>query len=131
MKTYDAREAYRQVYQEAGASLPRYDEVDLRLLDEAAGIIAPQFYGKKEDGSMERALGIINSQNDVILRKEDPNMKGWPDLNGISTFVDSDSDGLPDDYEINNGLNPKDKNDGWQITKSGFSNLEIYLNAIH
>lgn len=80
---------------------------------------------------MERALGIINSQNDVILRKEDPNMKGWPDLNGISTFVDSDSDGLPDDYEINNGLNPKDKNDGWQITKSGFSNLEIYLNAIH
>ena len=131
VKTYDAREAYRQVYQEAGASLPRYDEVDLRLLDEAAGIIAPQFYGKKEDGSMERALGIINSQNDVILRKEDPNMKGWPDLNGISTFVDSDSDGLPDDYEINNGLNPKDKNDGWQITKSGFSNLEIYLNAIH
>ena len=131
VKTYDAREAYRQVYQKAGASLPRYDEVDLRLLDEAAGIIAPQFYGKKEDGSMERALGIINSQNDVILRKEDPNMKGWPDLNGISTFVDSDSDGLPDDYEINNGLNPKDKNDGWQITKSGFSNLEIYLNAIH
>ena len=131
VKTYDAREAYRQVYQEAGASLPRYDEVDLRLLDEAAGIIAPQFYGKKEDGSMERALGIINSQNDVILKKEDPNMKGWPDLNGISTFVDSDSDGLPDDYEINNGLNPKDKNDGWQITKSGFSNLEIYLNAIH
>ena len=117
VKTYDAREAYRQVYQKAGASL--------------AGIIAPQFYGKKEDGSMERALGIINSQNDVILRKEDPNMKGWPDLNGISTFVDSDSDGLPDDYEINNGLNPKDKNDGWQITKSGFSNLEIYLNAIH
>ena len=131
VKTYDAKEAYRQVYQEAGASLPRYDEVDLRLLDEAAGIIAPQFYGKKEDGSMERALGIINSQNDVILRKEDPNMKGWPDLNGISTFVDSDNDGLPDDYEISSGLNPKDKNDGWQITKSGFSNLEIYLNAIH
>lgn len=131
VKTYDAMDAYHQVCQGAGALLPRYDEVDLRLLEEAAGIIAPQFYGKKEDGSMERALGIINSQNDVILKKEDPNMKGWPDLNGKSTFRDSDGDGLPDDYETSNGLNPQDKNDGWQITKSGFSNLEIYLNAIH
>jgi len=131
VKTFPAQQAFQQVCQGAGASLPRYDEVDLRLLEEASGIIAPQFCGRNDDGTIERALGIINSQNDISLQKEDPDMKGWPDLRGKATFTDSDGDGLPDNYELSLGLNANDPSDGWQLTKSGYSQLEIYLNGIH
>ena len=75
-----AEQAFRSVTSDAGCKLPAYDEVDARILAEAAGRRDPQFAGRKADGTLERALGIINSQYDVHLQREDPHLKGWPDL---------------------------------------------------
>ena len=134
IKATSADRAYRDVCRRAGCSLPAYDEVDRRLLDEAAGRRDPQFFGKKEDGTMERALGIINSQNDIELQLPDPKLPGWPLLSaadGAQLPVDSDGDGMPDAWERQHGLNPADASDGWQLNaKSGYSNLEIYLNSL-
>ena len=49
---------------------------------------------------------------------------------GEQTVVDTDGDGLPDAYETEKGLNPNDASDGMALTKSGYSNLEIFLNAV-
>lgn len=80
LKAESARDAYRCVIAEAGCRLPELDEVDRRIIDEAAGRRDPQFAGHKDDGTIERALGIINSQTDIRLDDEDPLHPGWPRL---------------------------------------------------
>jgi len=68
------------VIKEAGCRLPELDEVDARILREAAGKQGPRFAGRDSRGNVSRSRGIINSQYDVKLTKEDPNLHGWPYL---------------------------------------------------
>lgn len=118
-------EAYEAVLANAGCTKPVRDAVDVRIVDEVR-IGYATFEGKsyKEKGRMadlSLKSGIIDSQNDV---------GGWPELkNGVAP-TDSDHDGMPDDWEIENGLNPNDELDGNKITKNGYTNLENYLNSI-
>ena len=143
--TETADAAYARVTQQAGASLPRYDEVDRRLLNEAAGIVDPQFGGRSSAGALERGLGIINSPADITLERSDTfyaldeatgqtvETTMWPWLgmdDNEQLMQDTDLDGLPDDYETANGLNPNDAADGCLLTASGYSNLEVFLNGV-
>ncbi len=79
VNTETAEEAFQSVIKGAGARLPKMDEVDARILSEAAGLIDPMFAGKK-DGEPERGWGIINSQKDITLIHNDELLQGWPDL---------------------------------------------------
>ena len=134
-----ADEAYAKVVKQAGASLPRYDEVDARILQEAAGLVDPKFKGDYGQ------LGIIDTPYDITLsdhdrfaalREEDNkeiDVTCYPRLQGDSydaQVVDADGDGLPDAYETEVGLNPNDTKDGAALTASGYSNLEIFLNGV-
>lgn len=119
----------------AGASLPRYDEQDTRLLAEAAGKVEPQFVGSVQ----KNWLGIIDSQNDIRFTREDyfyvgdSVVGGYPFLDaleGDSLALDSDLDGLPDLYEIEIGFDPNDPADAAQIAEDGYSYLEHYLNGV-
>lgn len=44
--------------------------------------------------------------------------------------TDSDHDGMPDEWEIANSLDPDNAEDGKLITESGYSNLELYLHSL-
>lgn len=134
--TYDdAENAYNAVVTTAGASLPRYDEVDQRLLNEAAGKVDPKYYGSLGNGD----LGIIDSPDNVVLNT--PGVyyansyayANYPSLalrEGDKYAVDTDGDGMPDKYETEHGLNPNDATDGAKDSGNGYTNLEVYLNAI-
>ena len=143
--TETADEAYQRVTTSAGPSLPRYDEVDQRLLNEAAGTRDPQFGGRNAQGTLERGLGIINSPADITLSRSDVftaldeatgqtiQTTMWPWLgmaDGEQLMKDADNDGMPDDYETASGLNPHDASDGYLLTESGYSNLEVFLNGV-
>ena len=143
-----ADEAFSKVVSSAGASLPRYDEVDIRLLDEASGNINPQYAGYEASGLLSRAMGIINSPSDITLARHDvfiavresdtgekQNVEAteWPYLgleDGEKGFTDTDSDGLPDAYEEEIGLDPSNPLDGANIGVDGYSNLELFLNGV-
>ncbi|WP_241346560.1 pectate lyase family protein [Belliella filtrata] len=104
--------ALANVIKYAGASLNR-DKVDVRLLEEVEK--GDSHYGKNSDG-------IIDSQEDV---------GGWPILNAGDVPLDSDSDGIPDFWENENGLNPNDPKDGIGYTLDPqYTNLEMYLNSL-
>lgn len=45
-------------------------------------------------------------------------------------LVDSDGDGIPDEWEFSHKLNPYDSGDAKNLTQNGYTNLEIYLNQI-
>jgi len=52
-------------------------------------------------------------------------------LRSLPAPADSDGDGLPDDWERANGLNPADAADGARLNrKSGYTFLEEYLNGL-
>ena len=141
-----ADEAYAKVCKQAGASLPRYDEVDARILAEAAGLRDPQ-YG----GSRGSKLGIIDSPSNITLQDHDVfaalyegdnasdnkeiDVTCYPRLQATAEefanqVVDTDGDGLPDAYETSVGLNPNDPGDGQKLAPSGYSNLEMFLNGV-
>lgn len=73
-------------------------------------------------GVQDRSGRIIDSQTDV---------GGWPDLAPGAPWIDSDGDGLPDDWERAHGLDPHDPSDGAaDHDGDGFTNLEDWLNAL-
>lgn len=143
-----ADEAYQKVVKTAGASLPRYDEVDRRLLDEAAGTADPQFCGRDASGNPSRGMGIIDSQKDVQLTEHDTfqavyegsdgskteiTVTSWPFLgmrDGERTVADTDGDGLPDAYEAELGFDPHNAADGAVMEADGYTRLEHYLNGV-
>lgn len=60
----------------------------------------------------------------------------WPALSdgGVKPEMlkDSDGDGMPDHWEKEHTLNPLDKADGSTTTlsKTAYTNLEVYLNSL-
>ena len=130
-----AEEAFTSVTTKAGASLPRYDEVDRRILDEAAGKVDPKYVG----ATLPNDYGIIDSPDDIALSEHDTYIvdgvtyTNYPFLGmreGDKYMIDSDADGLPDVYETEIGLNPQDATDAAKVTDNGYTYLENYLNGI-
>ncbi len=110
LKPVAANVAFNNVLKFAGASLYR-DEIDLRIINEV-----------KNGGFTYGTNGIINSQSEV---------GGWPDLSGGKALTDDDGDGIPDDWEIANGLNPGNSNDHRDYKLSDtYTNLEVYINSL-
>ncbi len=105
MKTLSAEDAYKAVLAGVGAVLPKRDSVDARIVDEVRN----------------RKGQIIDSQNQV---------GGWPELKSTPAPLDSDHDGIPDEWEKQHGLNPNDASDGAiDSDKDGYTNVEEYLNG--
>ena len=130
-----ADNAYQKVVNQAGASLPRYDEVDQRLLDEAAGRIDPQYAG----ASIPNEKGIIDAPDDIQLSEHDTYVvdgvtyTNFPFLGmreGDRYIVDADCDGMPNAYEDEMGFDKNDPTDGAALAANGYTNVENYLNGI-
>ena len=73
----------------------------------------------------------------AVLRKlvdDDPNSQadvgGWPKYESGEAPVDSDHDGMADEWERARGLDPKDGTDGAKDAGDGYSHLERYLNEL-
>jgi hypothetical protein len=104
------------VLKNAGASLLR-DAVDSRIVNEIETGTAQ--FGSTWDGG---GKGIIDSQTDV---------GGWPELKTTTALLDTDEDGMPDDWETQNRLNPQDLRDGpLDRDADGYTNIEEYLKTL-
>jgi len=109
-----ATEAYETVLAKAGCSLQR-DAIDERIVTEVKN------GNYTYSGSNGSTGGLIDTPSDV---------GGWPEYKG-SAAADTDGDGIPDAWEEAHGLNPKSYADSKQEDLvSGYTNFEVYLNAI-
>ncbi|MEW6237265.1 MAG: pectate lyase [Candidatus Omnitrophota bacterium] len=121
-----AEEAYLSVLENAGATLPKRDAVDARIIEEVRnGFATYEGPNYKQNNTMQdesSKSGIIDSQNDV---------GGWPELKSAPAPADSDHDGMSDDWEKKNNLNTNDASDGNCIANDGYTMLEKYLNSIY
>jgi hypothetical protein len=100
----------------AGASLSR-DSIDSRIVNEIRTGSAR--FGRTYGGG---GKGIIDSPSDV---------GGWPELKSKRAPVDTDVDGMPDDWERSEGFNPNSAADGpLDRDGDGYTNVEDYLNSL-
>lgn len=53
---------------------------------------------------------------------------GWPEIESGTPCPDADKDGMPDEWESENGLDPNDPTDGNSTAPSGYTWVEEYLN---
>lgn len=119
--THSAAESFNKVLSYSGASLYR-DEIDARYMEEAKTGTA------KYKGSITQSPGIIDKVADV---------NGYTEANfGTATRpadFDTDKDGIPDAWEIANGLDPNDAADALTYSldsKKYYTNLEVYANSL-
>jgi len=126
--THSAETTYEKVLSYAGASIYR-DAVDARFMEETqAGVVT--YTGTKT--GIKGIVDIINDPDGV----QDPACPSFPDLasESRSEDFDTDGDGMPDEWESANGLNPNDAADGNAYTldteKGWYTNVEVYMNSI-
>ncbi len=131
LTTVSATEAKDYVLSNAGATLPRRDAVDTRVTEQVrTGKIVYADNVKLPDSQFKHRRLPIDSYKQGIITDINQ-VGGYPEYKG-TPYKDSDSDGMPDDYESKNGLNPNNGADAAQYakSKSGYTNIEEYLNSV-
>ncbi len=119
--THSAAEAFSKVLAYGGASLYR-DEIDARYMEEAKTGTA------QYKGSITQSPGIIDKVSDVNGYTE----SSFGTASRPADF-DTDKDGIPDAWELANGLNPNDDSDALTYSLDGkgyYTNLEVYANSL-
>ena len=120
--THTADMAYERVLSYVGCSKSRdsFDEM----------IISDTRNGKASHTGTGLSSGFINTQDDNKPAGAGSDWSAWPTLNSTEAPVDTDGDGMPDEWETANGLNPSNKNDGNTLNDEGYTMLEVYLNSL-
>jgi pectate lyase len=105
MVTESAQDAFTHVIEHAGASRVR-DVVDQRVIND-----------------------VLNGTGSII--DDEDEVGGWPVYETYGIRPDTDLDGMPDEWEIENGLNPGDPEDrNGDLDSDGYTNLEEYLHEV-
>lgn len=110
-----AKEAYENVLSGAGASYRR-DTLDERIINDV----------KNRTGRFIDVQGGFPHGTAYELT-----VNAWPSLRNVPPAADTDKDGMPDEWEKKNGLNPADPADAssYKLSKS-YTNIEVYINSL-
>ncbi len=126
-----ASEAFEWVLDHAGATIPKRDEVDTRIVKQArTGVIEyREGLDAKDSKYVKRRLPADSYKKGIIT--DISQVGGYPEYNG-TPYTDSDSDGMPDWWEEKHGLNPNDPADAnGDINGDGYTNIEKFINGIN
>jgi pectate lyase len=110
-----AKDAYNAVLAQVGASFRR-DTLDQRIIAEV----------KSRSGRTIDVQGGYPHGTAYELT-----VTAWPSLKSSVAPIDNDHDGMPDDWEKKNGLDPSNANDNttYSLDKR-YTNIEIYINGL-
>ncbi len=110
LEKWAAKDLIEKLLPNVGASLPYRDLADCYMIDEVLS------FGKKGN--------LITNENELPIGVP----TSWAWFKGEKP-VDSDSDGMPDDWEKAHGTDPA-KDDAMTIADNGYTNIENYINGI-
>jgi autotransporter-associated beta strand protein len=110
LEKWAGNELVEKLLPDVGASLPYRDLADCYMVDE---VLSFGTKGKLITNENELPIGVPTS---------------WSWFKGEKP-ADSDSDGMPDEWEMDNGTNPV-VDDAMTIADNGYANIENYINSI-
>ena len=113
--TQRAEDAYEAVMKSVGASLHR-DTLDERIIKDV----------RNKTGRLIDVQGGFPHGTDYST-----SAKAWPELKSLPAPKDNDGDGMPDEWEEQNGLNANDAGDaaGNKLHRF-YTNVEVYINSL-
>lgn len=121
--------AYDYVLENAGATLPARDAVDKRVIEQVkTGKIDYLKNVELPTTQFEHRRLPIDSYKGGIIT-DISQVGGYPTYEG-KPYTDSDSDGMPDEWEKKNGLDVNKASDGQELASNGYTNIENYLNSL-
>lgn len=147
MTIIPSEQTFDKVLSNVGATMPCRDIVDQRIVEEVR--TGQAYYVKKlpkknpygdmwglsdksknEEGFFKyRRVDKDSYKHGIITSIEQ--MGGFPKYKKYTAWKDSDGDGMPDEWEIANGLNPNDPSDAnLDCNGDGYTNIEKYINGI-
>lgn len=128
----DTEQAYDFVLNNVGATLPKRDAVDTRVINYVkTGEINYKEGLENTIGKefIKRRLPADSYKKGIITHPDQ--VGGYPEYKG-KPYKDSDNDGISDAWEKKYGLNPKDASDANKdLNGDGYTNIEKYINGIN
>lgn len=131
-----AKETYDFVLAHAGATLPKRDPVDTRIVE---SVRTGQPTAKVQPHTREQLVQPpytdrdISAQLDLIPKgiiTHPDQVGGYPAYTG-TPYIDTDGDGMPDTWETAHGLNPRDPSDASaDANGDGYTNIEDFINGL-
>ncbi|MFT4168233.1 MAG: polysaccharide lyase [Dysgonomonas sp.] len=126
-----ANEAYDFVMDNVGATFPKRDIVDQRVIEQVK--TGKVYYDKNlnpEDFYQFEYRRLPKDSYKSGIITDIKQVGGYPEYKG-KPYKDSDNDGIPDAWEIKYGLNPNDPSDAnGDLSGDGYTNIEKYINGI-
>ncbi len=126
-----AKESFSYVLDNAGATLPKRDPVDIRVTEQVrtGKITYPENVNLDNVPQFEHRRLPKDSYKQGIIT-DIAQVGGYPEYKGVP-YKDSDNDGMPDAWEIKYKLNPNDPSDAVKdCNGDGYTNIEKYINGI-
>ncbi|MDR2146334.1 MAG: polysaccharide lyase [Tannerella sp.] len=125
-----ANEAYTFVLNNVGATFPKRDAVDERIVNTVK--TGKPFYVENAPEFttpyVKRRLPVDSYKQGIIT--DIRQVGGLPEYKG-TPVADKDNDGMPDEWEKKYGLNPNDASDAVKdMNGDGYTNIEKYINGI-
>jgi len=114
VSTQSAEKAFNLVLKSAGASLHR-DTLDARIINDV----------RHRTGKLIDVQGGFPHGSPYAITKT-----AWPALESKSAPEDSDMDGMPDEWELRQGLDPKNAADANNRRPDGYTQIEAYINSL-
>ena len=132
-----AANAFDFVLANAGATLPHRDAVDQRVLNMVQTGVVAKTEASPEDLALATAVKYdakwVKELGELVklgFITNPAQVGGYPKYQG-TPYVDSDGDGLPDEWETAHGLNPKDATDATKdLNGDGYTNIEDFINGL-
>ncbi len=120
--THTAEAAFDNVLADVGCNIPKLDKYDQRIIAETRNGTT-HFVG-----SLTNTPGVVNTQDDV--GGWEAYIDDYPEVHRPAGW-DTDGDGMPNAWEIEQGLDPDNPNDGnHDRNGDGYTELEDYLASL-
>ena len=127
--------AFEKVLANAGAIMPKRDAVDIRIMEMVRTGTVPLIQISSTSAAKAVEVGyapnFVQELIDSVPKgfiTEPSEVGGYPNYQGLPR-IDRDSDGMPDEWEMQHGLDPNDASDAiLDRNGDGYTNIEEYIN---